>query len=405
MADISTEPEEASLHGIRVLDIGHQIAGPYCARLLADQGADVIKIERPRRGDSARALPPFVNDDGHLEKSLTFLYLNYNKRSVTLDLTIARGREVLLDLVTHSDILVENFEPAFLPSLGLDFKTLATVNPRLIVTSISNFGQTGARRDWRGNDLINYAVSGAMSISGTADREPLKHGQFQSAFVGGLAGVIPTLAAVYMREFTGEGQHADVSIAEALASTLVMSIPYYTYMGETQRRRDPAGSSYGNPAPAKDGWVIPHATRNREWADFCAIVNERRLLDPKYASSKGRITHAEELDRLLGEALLKLGRFELFHEANRKRLLCGVVQTPQDLANCEQLAARGFFHEIDHPVAGRLRYPGETFAASAGGFKVRRRPPLLGEHNEEVLGDLLGYGADTLRALAKEGVI
>ena len=404
MKDSDVPVDDTALVGVRVLDIGQHIAGPYCARLLADQGADVIKIERPGRGDPLRGVAPFVGDDAHPEKGLTFLYLNYNKRSVALDLEAERGRDVLLDLVRHADILVENYEPAYLPSLGLDYATLAAANPRLIVTSISHFGRTGPRRNWHGGDLIDYAASGAMSISGTAEREPLKHGQFQSGFVGGLAGVIPTLAALYMRDFTGHGQHIDVSIAEALASTLVMSIPYYTYMGETQRRRDSAGGSYGNPAPARDGWVIPHATRNREWNDFCTIVNEPRLMDPKYSSSKGRIENAEEMDRLLGAALLKIDRFDLFHRANQKRLLCGVVQTPRDLATCEQLAARGFFREIDHPVAGRLRFPGPTFNASDGGFTLRRRPPLLGEHNEEVLGDLLGYGEAKRRTLA-EGTV
>jgi crotonobetainyl-CoA:carnitine CoA-transferase CaiB-like acyl-CoA transferase len=166
-SEINPGTSEAALSGIRVLDLGQHIAGPYCARLLGDQGADVIKVEPPEGGDCARALPPFAGDDAHLEKSLHFLYLNYNKRSVTVDLTTPRGRDILLSLVEGSDILVENFEPGFLASLGLGYEALKRVNPRLIVTSITHFGQTGPRRDWRGNDLINYAASGIMYISGT----------------------------------------------------------------------------------------------------------------------------------------------------------------------------------------------------------------------------------------------
>ena len=396
-------PASQALSGLRVLDIGHQIAGPCCARLLADHGADVIKIERPELGDLARRMGPYVGEEAHPEKSLTFLYLNYNKRSMTLDLKRTEGRQVLLDLVRSADILVENFEPSFLPSLGLGYADLASVNPRLIVTSITNFGQTGPRRDWRGNDLIDYALSGCMYISGTANREPLKHGQFQSGYVGGLAGVVPTLAAVYMRTITGEGQHADISIADALTSTLVMTIPYYAYMGETPRRRDDSGA-YGNCTPVRDGWIIPHATRSRDWSDFCDVIEEPRLLDPKFATPKGKIAHAEELDRLLHEALMKLDRFPLFHKANKKRLLFGVVEPPEDLANCEQMAARNFYHEIDHPVAGRLRYPGQTFETTANGFAIRRRPPLLGEHTDEILGDL-GYPQTKIDSLRQAGAL
>lgn len=403
-SETNAGPQDAPLSGVRVLDIGQHIAGPYCARLLGDQGADVIKVEPPERGDSARSLPPFVGDDMHPEKSLHFLYLNYNKRSVTVDFTTPRGRDILLSLVEQSDILVENFEPGFLSSLGLGFEALKDVNPRLVVTSISSFGQTGPRRDWQGNDLIHYAASGVMYISGAVGREPLKHGTTQSDFAGGLAGVIPTLAALYMREFTGEGQHLDVSIAEVLTSTLVTTIPYYTYMGETPRRRDREGAMMSNPAPARDGWVIPHANRRREWAEFCGVIKEPRLLDAKYSSPKGRIVYAEEIDRLIGEALKKLDRFELFHDGNRKRLQWGVVQTPGDLAHCEQLAARGFFHEVDHPVAGRLRYPGLAFSTSEGNFNLRRRAPLLGEHNDEILDGLPGNRADTQRSAAKAGI-
>lgn len=394
-----------ALAGLRVLDLGQEIAGPYCARLLGDQGADVVKVEPPTVGDPSRGMEPFVGDEPHPEKSLHFLYLNYNKRSITLDLTDKSGRDALLDLVRRADIVVENFEASYLPSLGLGYESFAAVNPRIIVTSITNFGQSGPRRDWRGNDLINYALSGCMYISGTARREPLKPGQCQSGYAGGFAGVIPTIAALYMREMTGEGQHVDVAIAESLASTLVMMVPYYTYMGETQRRRDDAGGAYGNCTEVRDGWIIPHATRSRDWNEFCDVLESSPLADPKFASPKGKIAYAEELDRLLHEALMKLNRFDLFHRANRKRLLFGVVQTPEDLANCDQLAARGFFDEADHPIAGRLRYPGRTFETTEGGFSFCRRPPLLGEHNEEILRGELGYGAAELEAVARSATI
>jgi len=403
-ATIAPSPDVMALDGIKVLDLGHQIAGPYCARLLADQGADVIKVERPGLGDTARNMGPFVGDDPHPEKSLTFLYLNTNKRSITLDLKSEQGRNILLDLVREADVVVENFEPRVLPSLGLDYATLAEINPRIILTSISNFGQKGPRAGWRGNDLINYALSGVMSISGTADKPPLKHGAFQSGFVGGLAGVIPTIAALMMRDITGRGQHIDVSIAEALASTLVLTVPYYAYMGETQTRRESIGDTFSNCAPARDGWVIAHTPRG-EWSDFVTLMDTPALADPKFSNVNGRVANAEELDRVLGAALKGRDRFDLFHAANKAKVLFGVVQTPKDLADCEQLASRGFFHEVDHPVAGKLRYPGQTFELRDGDYTIRRRSPLLGEHTTEVLTSRLGYDRDHLRTLDEAGAI
>ncbi|OGA87331.1 MAG: hypothetical protein A3G27_19540 [Betaproteobacteria bacterium RIFCSPLOWO2_12_FULL_66_14] len=396
---------EGPLAGLKVLDLGHQIAGPYCARLLADQGAEVIKIERPGTGDVSRAMGPYAGGEPHPEKSLHFLYLNYNKRSLTLDLKQAAGRKILLELARGADVLVENFEPRVMPALGLDYAALAEANPRLVLTSISNFGRTGPRRDWRANDLIDYAVSGVMSISGTADREPVKHGYHQAGYVGGLAGVIPTMAALLMRDATGRGQHVDVAIAEALTSTLLLTVPYYTYMGETQTRRAPVGDAFGNCTRARDGWVVAHSPRSGEWNDFCDLVEAPSLADPKFATARGKIVHAKELDELLGAALARQDRFALFERANQKKILFGVVQTPQDLAKCPQLAARGYFHEIDHPVAGRLRYPGQTFDASESGFAISRRPPLLGEQTDEILSGELGYARGEIERLRAERVI
>lgn len=394
---------EGPLAGLRVLDLGQQIAGPFCARQLADQGADVIKIERPVHGDPARAMAPFAGDS-HPERSLTYLYLNYNKRSITLDLKQPAGRELLLALARRADVLIENFEPRVMRSLGLSFETLAAVNPRLIMVSISNFGQTGPRADWRANDLIDYAISGMMSISGTADREPLKHGYFQAGYVGGLAATVPTMAAVLQQQFGDVGQHVDVSIAEALTSTLVLTVPYYTYMGETQTRRAPVGDSFANCAPARDGWVVSHSPRSGEWEDFCEVVGAPELKHPKFSTPRGKIEHAAELDAILGAALRQHDRFELFELANRKKILFGVVQTPEDLARCPQLDARGFYHEIDHPVVGRLRYPGQAFEGSEAGFRITRRPPLLGEHTDEVLREL-GCSTQQLTALREAGTI
>jgi crotonobetainyl-CoA:carnitine CoA-transferase CaiB-like acyl-CoA transferase len=244
-----------------------------------------------------------------------------------------------------------------------------------------------------------------MSISGTADREPVKHGYHQAGYVGGLAGVIPTMAALLMRDATDRGQHVDVAIAEALTSTLLLTVPYYAYMGETQTRRAPVGDAFGNCARARDGWVVAHSPRSGEWNDFCDVVEAPLLADPKFATHRGKMANAKELDELLGAALQKQDRFALFERANQKKILFGVVQTPEDLAKCPQLSARGFFHEVSHPVAGTLCYPGQTFDGSESGFGISRRPPLLGEHTEEILSDELGYTPQQIERLRKERVI
>lgn len=204
---------------MRVLDLTHHVAGPYCAKLLADFGADVIKVERPG-GDPARSLPPFPNDEPHPERSLLFSYLNTSKKSVTLNLKTPAGKSLFEKLLIDSDIVVENFAPRVMPSLDLDYDTLAAINPSLVMVSISNFGQTGPYRDYKAADIIHYALGGLMYIFGSADREPLKHALRQTQFKAGTNAATAALIGWYHQQFNGEGQHIDISIQECVSSAL-----------------------------------------------------------------------------------------------------------------------------------------------------------------------------------------
>ena len=211
---------DMALSDITVLDFTHQISGPYCAKLLADYGAEVIKIERPGSGDPARAIGPFPKDVPHPEKSGTFLHLNTNKRSITLDLTNDRGRQIALKLAQRADIVVESFRPGVMAGFGLDYQTLNSTNPALVITSISNFGQTGPYRDWRASELILYGMGGELYTTGLDYREPVKMGANVGLYQAGTVAAYATLSASLSARETGTGEHVDVSIMETQAGSI-----------------------------------------------------------------------------------------------------------------------------------------------------------------------------------------
>ncbi|MQG84869.1 MAG: CoA transferase, partial [SAR202 cluster bacterium] len=244
-----------ALEDIKVLDISQGIAGPFAAKILGDFGADVIKIE-PLTGDYGRTMAPFHKDDPDIEKSLFFLLLNLNKRGITLNLETSTGQKIFKELVAECDVVVESFEPGYLDSLGLGYAELEKINPKIVLTSITWFGQTGPYSNYKGEEIVAYAMSGIMSISGTADREPLKHGGFQSQYESGINGALSTAFTLLMRDFTNEGQHVDVSIQEVVNSTLVVNQPFYSWTGAVQGRRRSEGAGFGNVMPCADGYFI-----------------------------------------------------------------------------------------------------------------------------------------------------
>lgn len=370
------------LQGVCVVDLTHYVAGPYCTKLFADMGADVIKIERPD-GDGARRLQPFTDGAAHPEKSALFLYLNTCKRSVILDLKTAGGIRAVKELARKADILVENFRPGVMARLGIDYGRLERLNPGLVMTSISNFGQDGPYRDWAATDLTLNALSGMMLMTGEADREPVKLGLAQVQYTAGVAAAIATLAAHRYQRMTGYGQHVDVSVLEPFFNMLHQQIGRYGYMGVQLAR----GAKFPWLFPTKDGWVhISPLQMPAEVAFLSQTIPEFR--DPRF-SDPGRLAERqEEFAAIAAPWFLERTSMEATHEMQMQGINSSPSYTEADLLGSPQLQAREYFDELEHPVAGRGVYPGRYFFCDEIP-KVKPRPaPLLGQHTEEVLGGL-----------------
>jgi crotonobetainyl-CoA:carnitine CoA-transferase CaiB-like acyl-CoA transferase len=394
-----------TLDDLKVLDLSQGVAGPICAKILGDFGADVIKVE-PMAGDCARSMAPHFGKIPHSEKSLTYLLANLNKRGVKLNLDDPEGRDLLRQMVRTTDIVVESFQPGYLASLGLDYESLARENPRLIMVSITPFGQTGPYSHYKSEEIVTYALSGIMSISGAAEREPIKHGGMQSQYEGGLSGSVGALAALHVRDVCGEGQQVDISLQDVVTSTLVIHQPMYGWVGAVQGRRRSSGSSYGQVQPCKDGYFIWQTGGGAEWSDIIEFFGMEELKEERFASVAGRALHGEDLDRLVVDATKDRTMQELFLTASEKyHMLFGIVQEPKDLAQCPHLDAREFFQEVDHPVIGRIRVPFRLWSMPDAPATYRRPAPLLGQHNIEVYGGMLGLDDARLSELAAKGVI
>ena len=403
------------LEGVRVVDLTHYIAGPYCTRLFATLGAEVIKIERPGKGDPSRYIGPFPRDVPDPEASATYLYLNCSKKSVTLDLKTEEGREALRGLIKSANILVENFSPRVLPSLDLGYDALSAINPALVITSISNFGQTGPYRDWKAVELNLYAMGGLMNITGEPDQAPLKEGAPLSQLGAGQNAFVATMAAFLHAEETGEGQHIDVSIAEYATNILENALMQYSYSGQEFTRAGNRG--YGRAAwgiyPCRDGYVGIIAGPDIRWPAVPEIMEREELADERFATRYGRLMNADEVEALMLPWLLEHDKADIFKLGQERGLAFAFVATMQDILEMEQLAGRDYFVELDHPVAGRYKYPGapvqpsEPFdsAQNSGAAWVFQRAPLLGEHTEEVLGNYLGYSSEKLNDLKGSGAI
>ena len=393
------------LDGIRVLDLGTEVSGSFCSKLLADYGADVIKVELPGVGDSSRRTGPFAGDDPNPEKSIPFLYINTNKRGVTLDTRSSSGRGLLEALLQTADVLVENVPPVQADELGLDYAGLTRKNRGLVVTSITAFGQSGPCRDYSATDLVSCAFSGLMYHTGDSDRQPLHNSLNQSLYVAGANAAVATSAALFHRMATGRGQHVDVAAVECLAAHLVQPIPYYTYMGAIKGRRPVRGSGFEELMPARDGYVIPSVQGSQPWETIAGLIGLEELQDPRFATGSGRIEYGEEVKQLLIQGLAEWDRKPLFVASGERRLVFGMAQDAGDLFDCQQLRERDFFVDVDHPVAGRAEYPGMGSKLSGGVYEIRRPAPLLGQHNTEVYRDELGYSAQDLVILRASGVI
>jgi len=390
-----------ALDGVKVLDLTHHIAGPWCTKLLADYGADVLKVERPE-GDPARGMPPFYHDEIDQDKSLLFLYLNTCKRGITLNLKTLQGRRMFRELLQDVDLLVENFSPRVMASLDLDFESLLELNPSLVMVSISNFGQTGPYRDYRAADIVEYAMGGLMYIFGNYDREPLKHALHQAQFKGGTDAASAALMALYHQRLTGQGQHVDVSIQEAMASGLRDVVDNYTYTGAIRRRQPNHSGDLTRLRATSDGYILPNPGigARDNWQATVEFLEVPELDDERFSSPSARLANAEELGRILDE-----NKSDMFFAAHDKRFIYGIVQSPEEVLADPQFAARGYFVDIEHPATGTVKYPGPPFLMSGTPWGPAKPAPLLGQDNQEVFGERLGYTNDEMSRLRSIGVI
>ncbi len=396
-------PEKA-LAGVKVLDLTHHIAGPWCTKLLADYGADVLKVERPE-GDPARDMPPFYHDEIDQEKSLLFLYLNTCKRGITLNLKTLQGRRMFRELLQDVDLLVENFSPRVMASLDLDFESLHELNPSLVMVSISNFGQTGPYRDYQATDIVEYALGGLMYIFGAYNREPLKHALHQAQFKAGTNAATATLMALYHQQATGQGQQVDVSIQESIASALRDVVNNYTYMGAVRRRQPNHSGDLTRLRAVSDGYILPNPGIGGRvnWDNVVEFLEAPELDDEKFRTPSARLANAEELGGILDRRFISRKKMEVFYSAHEQRFIYGVIDSAEEVLTRTQNQARGFFVEIEHPVVGRAKYPGAPFQMSHTPWQVHQPAPTLGQHNREVFGKGLGYSdGDLCRLRAAE---
>lgn len=397
---------EAALEGVRVLDLTHCIAGPYCTRLLAGFGADVLKIEPPG-GERGRRMGPFFHDEPSRDSSLLFAYLNAGKRSLSLNLKCAEGRDILLSLLPETDLLVENFAPRVMPSLQLDYEALREVAPNLVMVSISNFGQTGPFRDYRATDIVEYALGGLMYIFGAYDREPLKHAFNQAQFKAGTDAASASLMALYHRRLTGRGQHVDVSIQEAVATGLRDVVNNYTYTGAIRRRQPNHSGDLQRLRATSDGYLLPNPGLGGglNWDSFVEFLGLPELDDDRFRTPSARLENAEELGRILDEHFILQNKYEMFYGSHERRFIFGVIQSPEEVLRDPQFAHRGFFEDLEHPVMGNLKLPGAPFSMESTPWRSGRPAPSVGQHNSEVLGERLGLAPDVMAHLRFQGVV
>ncbi|WP_370530026.1 CaiB/BaiF CoA transferase family protein [Ramlibacter pinisoli] len=390
------------LQGVRVLDISQVMAGPYACMLLGDLGADVIKIEPPRTGDQTRGAMGFKMKG---PDSLGFLNMNRNKRSVVLDLKSAAGRSVLLRLVKEADILIENYRPGAMKRLGLGYEVLKEVNPRLVYTSISGFGQTGPWADRPGFDLMAQAMSGVMSVTGYPNSPPVKAGVPVADIGCALFAVYGTLSAYIGAKTTGQGQYVDAALFDSAMAFSVWDICDYWGTGKPP---EPLGTANKMTAPyqamaSSDGWFVMGANNQKLWVQLCTLMGREELLqDERFSTIALRLANRQALQEELEATFKQKPKDYWVDTLLANGIPAGPILSYPEAFGSEHGKARQMRMEIDHPKEGKVPNIGFAVKLSGTPQQVRRHPPLLGEHTHEVLAEL-GIGEDEREHLMASG--
>jgi benzylsuccinate CoA-transferase BbsE subunit len=403
--------DDSALSGRRVLELADE-KGVYCGKLLADMGADVIKIEPPG-GDPTRNLPPFWRDRAGPERSLFFLYMNTSKRGVTLDITRPEGQALFRELARTAHLIIETFEPGYLDGFGIGYAGLKTDNPRLVFTSITGFGQTGPHKQFKSSDLVANALAGAMYVTGEAEDPPVVLAGSQAYLMASTCAAASSMIALYRSTICGEGQQVDISVEEVnVAVTHICGVGKWVDDGIIPKRMGTAlfASVPSGTYPCKDGLVYLMVNRPLHWKTLAQWIHEVTgndvVLDPMFEGpSSRRQPNRDLLDVYISELTSGFTVDEIYHEGQRRHLAFTPVNTAAAVASDPRLAARDYFVSVEHPEAGTLRYPGAPYRHSETPWSITRPAPRVGEHNEEVYCGELGVTDGALRELKQRGIV
>ena len=393
----------SALGNILVLDLTRALAGPYCTMMLADLGAEVVKVEIPKRGDDTRQWgPPFAGGE-----SAYFLSANRGKKSLTLNLKTEQGREIVRQLAKRADVLVENFYTGTMDEWGLGYKALRAFNPRLIYCAITGYGQTGPYSHRPGYDFIVQAQGGVMSVTGPEEGPPMKVGVSIVDVTAGMFAAMAILAALYERETSNEGQFVDIALLDTEVAWLANVGGNYLTSG---RRPARYGNGHPNivpygPFPTQDGWIAIAAGNDRQWQDLCALAGWNDLVaDPLYATNPSRVENRRALIAILEERFRQRTTAEWEQALLEVNLPCGPINAIDQVFADPQVLARDMLVELSHTTAGNIRVAGSPLKLSRTPVRLDQAPPTLGQHTVTVLADL-GYSQEEIDRLLDQGIV
>jgi formyl-CoA transferase len=399
------------LENIRVLDLSRALAGPYCAMMLGDLGADVIKVELPGTGDESRSWgPPFVGKPygPYPGESAYFISINRNKLSITVNLKSPDGQEIVQRLAAISDVVVENYRTGVLHKFGLGYEDLHDLNPRLVYCSISGYGRTGPLAERPGYDAVLQAEGGIMSISGPVEGPPSRVGISMIDISTGMFSTIAVLAALRARDLTGEGQLVDMSLLDSNVALLANIASNYLIGGKAPNRY---GNAHPNLVPygafcARDRWFVLGVATDRQWGLLCQVIGHPELEDDtRFAANSDRLANRDALTQIISDAFMARDADDWIARLEQVGIPCGPINTIPEVFESPQAQIRNLALTVEHSTGGPIKVPGFPYKLSQTPADVRLPPPLLGEHTEKVLTELLGYSAQDISQFRERGTI